>query len=321
VDAVKTLMSRSLDYAGIFPPAQLPLNNAIDEFAACRQHLHSWFLARFVLPTSKVGEFAQLARSQLAESQATHQPWNLAGLFRSSASVSETFEILRSDCVLLRGLLDSHPGALTVDSCELPLPEEVLNTHDQELARSFFQEAFRIFSEQHFQIPVFFEVNLNKSFEHVVLAARQFNLVEPGRCCLKFRTGGSTPAAIVSPETLARAFRAVQNHRVPFKLTAGLHVATRHFDSAVGCELFGFLNVFTAAVIGWTHQLSETELKLLLEERSAEAIQFKLDGLSWKNYSVSISEIRQVRAAGLRSFGSCSFFEPIDELIQLKLIP
>jgi hypothetical protein len=320
VDALKTLLLRSLDYAGVFPPAQLPMNDAIAEFARCLEDNNEWFMARFVLPAARIGEFAQCSRAPLAEAAATHKPWHATGLLRSSSSIDEAISILRSDLSLLRGLIQSHPEALTVDSCELPLPEEVLTTHDQEIARGFLAAARRIFEEFNFQVPVFWEVNLSKSFEHVALAAHQANVVHPGTVGLKFRTGGLTAAAIVSPENLARAFRVAQTVRVPFKLTAGLHLAMRHFDSGVGAEVFGFLNVFCAAVLGWTHQLSETELRLMLEEKDSRAFGFAADGISWKKYTASIAQIRSVRADGLRSFGSCSFQEPIDDLKTLNLI-
>jgi hypothetical protein len=296
------------------------MNDAINEFSRCLGDHHEWFMARFVLPAARIGEFAQCSRSQLAEAAATHKAWHATGLLRSAASIDEALAILRSDLSLLRGFVQSHPDAVVVDSCELPLPEEVLNSHDQEIARGFLAAARKIFEEFNFHIPVFWEVSLAKSFDHIALAAHHANVVRPGEVGLKFRTGGLTAAAIVSPENLARAFRVAQTMRVPFKLTAGLHLAMRHFDSAVGADVFGFLNVFCAAVLGWTHQLSETELRLMLEEKDPRAFGFAADGISWKRYTASIAQIRSVRADGLRSFGSCSFQEPIDDLKTLSLI-
>lgn len=321
VDALKALMSRSLDYAGLFPPAKLPLNEAIAEFAAIRNDPNSWFLVRFVLPAVRSGDFAQEARAQLAEACTDHNPWHITTLLRTGPSITDALELLRSESLLLRGLLDSHSGAVVVDSCEVPLPEEVINSHDQELARSFLNEAYKILDDLQLKMPIYWEVNLNKSFEHVAFAAHHLNLSEAGRACLKFRTGGLTASAVVSAEVLAHAFWLAQQQRVPFKLTAGLHLAMRHFDPAVGTNVFGFLNVFSAAVLGWTHQLSETELKLLLEEKSANALEFSSEGLAWKNYKASITDIRNVRSIGLKSFGSCSFYEPIADLKNLKLIP
>lgn len=320
MNVLQALMMRSLDYAGLFPPAKLPLQRAVREFADILQDEHEWLLARFVLPAGRAGDFAQEARSELAEASKQRVPWHLTGLMRSSPSIDEALDLLRSELQLLRGVLDTHPDALVLDSCELPLPDEVIHSHDQELARSFFHEAYRIFDERQIKTPVFWEVNLNNPFEHIALAAHNLNLLDFGRVCLKFRTGGLTPVAIASPSALAHAFKVATHHRVPFKLTAGLHLALRHFDAAVGAEAFGFLNVFTAAVLNWTCEFSETELRLLLEEKSCDAIEFSKEGVTWKNYSASIADIRHVRSVGLKSFGSCSFYEPIEDLKALKLL-
>jgi len=320
VDALRALMSRSLDYAGLFPPAKLPLNSAIAEFDALRTDPHEWFLVRFVLPAARSGEFAQEARLQLAAAAEAHRPWHLTALVRSGQSIGEALEFVRSDCQLLRGVLDSHPEAVVLDSFEMPLPDEILSSHDQELVRSFFQQAYKIFDEFHLKLPIFWEVNLNKSFEHIARAAYHLNLHDPGRACLKFRTGGLVPAAIPSPEKLAHALHLTAQHRLPFKLTAGLHLALRHYDPAVGTDVFGFINVFSAAVLAWTAQLSATEIQLMLEQKSLQDFQFTHAGLAWKNHRASIADIRQVRTAGLRSFGSCSFREPVEDLIQLQLL-
>ncbi|MEN9528679.1 MAG: hypothetical protein RI932_552 [Pseudomonadota bacterium] len=320
MDALRALMSRALDYAGLFPPAKLPLDEAIKEFAELRQDPHEWLLVRFVLPAARAGDFAQEARLQLAAASDSHRPWHLTALLKSGPSISEALEFIRAECHLLKGLLESHADAVVLDSFETPLPEEILESHDQELVRSFFQQANKIFDEFQFRLPVFWEVNLNKHFDHVARAAYHYNLHESGRACLKFRTGGLTAAAIVSPDKLAHALHMTAQHRLPFKLTAGLHLALRHYDAAVGTDVFGFLNVFSAAVLAWTAQLSETEIQFLLEEKTLKELRYNESGLSWKNYSASIADIRQVRAVGLRSFGSCSFREPVEDLKQLKLL-
>ncbi|MEY2988868.1 MAG: hypothetical protein RJB13_2389 [Pseudomonadota bacterium] len=320
MDSVKALLSRSLDYAGLFPPAQLPLSGAIEEFSRIRNDSNEWLVMRFVLPASRLSEFIEEGSAALADAAQLKMPWHISGLIRSAPSISEAIERLRAEAGLLRGLMDSHPGSIVLDSCELPLPDEVTNSHDQDLARGFFQEALRVLDEIQLKIPLFWEVKLDKSFEHIALAAFHLNRTEGNRLCLKFRTGGLTPDAIVSPDVLSRAFRLVIGHQVPFKLTAGLHQAFRHFDSQVGTELFGFLNVFSAAVLGWKYSLSETEISLLLQEKSLAHFAFTSEAITWKNYTASVAEIQNIRNIGLKSFGSCSFYEPIEELKKLGLV-
>jgi hypothetical protein len=49
-------MRRILDYAGMFPPAKLPLADALENFQAYQNHKHADYLSRFVIPLEQVPE-------------------------------------------------------------------------------------------------------------------------------------------------------------------------------------------------------------------------------------------------------------------------
>ncbi|HEV2260857.1 MAG TPA: hypothetical protein VGR69_01015, partial [Candidatus Rubrimentiphilum sp.] len=48
--AVREALTGFIDYAGLFPPAQLALNAAISEYIAARNGPYSWMLGRFIGP-------------------------------------------------------------------------------------------------------------------------------------------------------------------------------------------------------------------------------------------------------------------------------
>ena len=52
-DALRALIARSIDYAGLFPPASLPLEEALRNHAAYVRDPDVWMLGTFVLPTAK----------------------------------------------------------------------------------------------------------------------------------------------------------------------------------------------------------------------------------------------------------------------------
>jgi hypothetical protein len=52
--ALKELLHGLFDYAGLFPPAKLPIKSALDKFSAYRTGDYSWMLQNFVLPASEV---------------------------------------------------------------------------------------------------------------------------------------------------------------------------------------------------------------------------------------------------------------------------
>jgi hypothetical protein len=56
MDARHALLGRLIDHAPLFPPASLPLNEALAEHARARAGEHAWLLGRFVTPASRLTE-------------------------------------------------------------------------------------------------------------------------------------------------------------------------------------------------------------------------------------------------------------------------
>jgi hypothetical protein len=117
-------------------------------------------------------------------------------------------------------------------------------------------------------------------------------LVEPiaeRGAAAKVRCGGGTVPSVAE---LARFIRACRQAGVPFKATAGLHRAVRR-----GQE-HGFLNLLAAAASeGVEEMLESDDPELLLSADPGRA------------------------RAALRSIGSCSFWEPVDDLKALGVLP
>src|SRR4051794_1750480 len=51
--ALRALLSRSIDYAGLFPPAELPLDLSLRNYADYLRTDEFWMLNSFVLPIAK----------------------------------------------------------------------------------------------------------------------------------------------------------------------------------------------------------------------------------------------------------------------------
>jgi hypothetical protein len=56
VNARRILLERLIDHAPMFPPARLPLAEALEDHRAARASDESWMLARFVAPAATVGD-------------------------------------------------------------------------------------------------------------------------------------------------------------------------------------------------------------------------------------------------------------------------
>jgi hypothetical protein len=51
--SLQTLLARLIDYAGLFPPAALPIEQAIDNYRRYRDGEYAWMLGRFVVPAAQ----------------------------------------------------------------------------------------------------------------------------------------------------------------------------------------------------------------------------------------------------------------------------
>jgi hypothetical protein len=55
-EALRTLLAGLIDYAGLFPPADLDMPDAARNYAAYRAGPHAWALGRFIVPAVRLGE-------------------------------------------------------------------------------------------------------------------------------------------------------------------------------------------------------------------------------------------------------------------------
>ena len=119
----------------------------------------------------------------------------------------------------------------------------------------------------------------------------------------KIRCGGERVPAV---EEIADFIRGCRTRGLVFKATAGLH----HAYPTDAVE-HGFLNVLAAAVFG-------NEEEALRERPPA----FALDATSlrWRDEEAPRARLADVRASLFHSIGTCSFFEPVEELEQLGIL-
>ena len=119
----------------------------------------------------------------------------------------------------------------------------------------------------------------------------------------KIRCGGEQVPSVAK---LAEFIRGCRERGVVFKATAGLHHA---YPTDAGEH--GFLNVLAAAVFG-----NEEEA---LRER-APAFALDSDSFRWRDEEALPAQLADVRASLFHSIGTCSFFEPVEELEALGIL-
>jgi hypothetical protein len=287
---IRTLLAGAIDYAGLFPPAGLSMDDAIRSYAAYRDSNDAWALGRFVVPSGRTRELVDRAGA-LGLPKPGSAPWPLS---------------------LILGAERSHGGRGEPDLRGIAVPVAV------EL-RAETPAQILEWGRAPSHLDVFFEIRIDSDPTALVAAIKDAG----GKA--KVRTGGVTADAFPTAANLARFIVACARAGVAFKATAGLHHALRSSyrltyepESATG-EMFGFLNVLLAAAFA-RNGLGEVDVASLLTEPDANALRFDSGGVAWRSHRVSADDLARTRATLALSFGSCSFREPIDELQALELL-
>ena len=288
---LRQLLRGVVDYAGLFPPAGLPMAGAVEQYARHREEPSAWMLGRFVLPAARLDEFEAAAASRLPRESAAW--WSLSALLSSD---------IEEDLARVERFNDRHRdarhGAALVDTVEL----KAHSVQDVAHASGVVQRQFDTFME----IPV--------AEDPADLVAA----IGTAHAKAKIRTGGTTADAFHSTAQVIRFIARCIAHGVAFKATAGLHHPWRgeyrltyETDADQGL-MFGFLNVLlaTAALHDGAEQGAAAAI---LEERRPQAVEFASDAVRVGGRVITAESLRRARDS-MTSFGSCSFAEPVRDL-------
>ena len=294
-DSARALLAGLVDYAGLFPPAALPMDEAVAEYARWRRSPEAFMLGRFVAPAARLVELGRAADVRLPE-PGTGEPWRLSGLLGGDT---------HGDAALVEAFNDSHAGRAVVDAVELKAASPA--------------EADEALAALPPGLTAFVEVPLDENLDGLLATLKRRG------ARAKIRTGGVVPEAIPGPGDVARFIAACATAGVPWKATAGLHHPVRA-EQALTYEatspravMHGFLNVFSAAVFARAGA-TLAELETMLREPLASAFRLDDQGLAWRQLRATTREITVARRDFASSFGSCSFAEPVADLLALGVI-
>jgi len=300
---VRAVLFDAIDYAGLFPPAELDMPGAVAEYASYLDSGDSWALGRFVVPASRLEELGAVATEHAGEQPASlgDRAWRVTAVLGTdrAADVSRLTRFNATHAVqgaTWRGIVD----AVEVRAGTAEAIAEAMQVIPEHLER-------------------FVEIPITSDPTPLVRAIGRVH------ACAKVRTGGTTADAFPASADVARFLATCVAERVPFKATAGLHhplrgdyALTYEPGSAAG-RMYGFLNVMLAtAFLGVG--VDQAEARRLLEERDIPAFLFDDAGVAWSGHQLTAEQLVQSRTIAMRSFGSCSFREPIDDLAGLGLL-
>lgn len=293
--APRILLEALVDYAGLFPPAALPMAEAVRRYAHYRAGGQGWMLGRFICPATALEPFSAAADPFLPR-DAGAIPWRVAVTgsgdhaadLAAVAAFNERHRVCFDECSAVADVLETRvasPEGVAALAALLPAG-----------------------------LTVYCELPLDGDLPALVAAVASAGLRA------KLRAGGVTAAAIPSAQAVVAFLRACQAHGVPCKATAGLHhpLAGRYplteAPDADTADMFGFAALGLAAALLDTPGAGDDVAARLLQERDPAALAVTDEAITWHgpdgDHVFPREALWRLREGGLVSFGSCSFLEP-----------
>ncbi|MDW2876460.1 MULTISPECIES: hypothetical protein [Bacillaceae] len=308
--AVYAFLEGLIDYAGLFPPASLPLETAIRNYESYINSSDSWMLGPFIVPVAKLPEL-----QKYQELFTMQRPLALTVVGRKSRSINECLKQLNEDLDYICTYAANCKHWLSVNVIEVPLPPVIPS---QEMLKEISGETsklgMKVFCEVSLQDSDGWRNQLGKSLDSIAA----FNALHNEKIGIKLRTGGTSAEMFPAPQQVAFVLASCSLRKLPIKFTAGLHHPIRMYRGEVKTKMHGFLNVFLAGMFAYHLDLDEGKIEEILLDEHEEHFVVNRDAFFWKDLRLPSEEMKDLRKQYLCSFGSCSFVEPRDEFMELS---
>ncbi|MBS1723981.1 MAG: hypothetical protein JSS66_13635 [Armatimonadetes bacterium] len=297
--SLSRLLDHPIDYAGLYPPAQLDMAAAVREYLEVTGSPDAWIVNRFVCSASRLGELAKELRGK------TTSP--IAVTVVGSPLEGDPSARVRHDGVEIQEARTR--GLVQIEAYEVRIPEG----EGREAALAALRKLPSLAQDQ--DIEVFVEPGWGEHMIDTMHDAAD-SVEDVG---FKARTGGVTADAFPSSASLASFLSECAALEAPFKFTAGLHQPVRYYDEALGVYHHGFLNAMVAGALAVTADLSRREIEGILNIDKPADIHFGVDDIQVGDHWLESDEIDEFHEV-FHGFGSCSVQEPLDGLRSLGLL-
>lgn len=305
----KAFLQNLIDYAGLFPPANLDLKTAVHNYAEYIHSEDSWMLGPFVIPLNKMNEIINYA--SLFNKK---KPLILSIVGRKSENEQECIRLMQEDFRAIQQMIIGNDSWYQIKVYEIPLPEQVPSQILlKELAHGAERAGVKVFCE----VPLIKENHWREHLMRTLDTVAAFNAAHANSLGIKLRTGGIKAEMIPSAEKVTAVLAECRDRKLPLKFTAGLHHPIRMYRDEVKDKMHGFINIFLAGMLAHDQCLDEKEIENIILDEEKKHFKLESDHFSWKNLSLSAMTIEKLRKHSLCSFGCCSFDEPRNELLEL----
>lgn len=323
-ETLQTFLSDVVDYAGYFPPSDLPLDDALHNYAAYRTGSDRWMLGRFVLFASQLDQIS--SQSERFEEQ---PPFRFSVLGSSTDHEEDFLEMIRNVRSNCSRFVREYGDQVRIEYLETKIAGHPEYRQSPRRIRASIEQTVTAFeSRPGAPDTIFFETDIASTEtwrNHLETLTDALAMIgetdlagETGvECGFKLRCGGE--AAVPSIRQVARTIATCHKKDIPMKCTAGLHHAIRGKDRGEEARPHhGYMNVIASSILCESEGFSPDELQEVLADTDADSFLFGESSFEWKDYQVERGDVETVRRVYLRSFGSCSFETPLEEARQFQ---
>ena len=119
-NSLQKVMDGLIDYAGLFPPAKLSLEQAINEYISHFSDQKKWMLGRFIIPISQLNDLEKFIPK-----------FNEIGILRLSVlsvqsnSDKEFLEQTKKEISIINEYRRKHVGKVAIEVIETKLPSQL----------------------------------------------------------------------------------------------------------------------------------------------------------------------------------------------------
>lgn len=299
VESLQVLLGGVIDYAGMYPPAQLPLNESLRNYVRYKTGKEAWIVNRFICPAAKI--------SELEAGLKWHPYDGRFGVCLTGRGGNDAGEFLANTLLDIKSA--RKMDRVFFDAFETRLPAGSLSSTD--LAALIL----RVTRGLEDDTLLYLELPFTQNWKTDMPRALDVIAKNP-RARAKIRCGGATADTFPSVEQLATFIAECADRKLPFKATAGLHHPIRIYDESLQVAHHGFLNVYIAAAVAWNFNVGAADLVPILGATEASSFRCLGTRISVGNWHLSLKQIRSARDFAV-GYGSCSVNEPLADLAHL----
>ncbi|MFH0881554.1 MAG: hypothetical protein V2A56_01065 [bacterium] len=323
VASIRALMDGLIDYAGLFPPAELSMEQAIQTYATYRLSPDAWMINTFVVPANRLSELADHSGHFY-----TNPPYRFTITGRGGTAMGDFLSGSDKDLMDARRFLEIHGDYVRIERYEVRLPEDVLEgVSSRRMGDILAGVVDRLESSLQAQPRIFIEASWRKNwrqrFNALISELSRLNRDRDLDNALgfKLRCGGTTAGDVPPSDFVAGAIYSAARSHLPMKFTAGLHHPLRQYRDNFGIDMHGFINVFVAGALVHTLKLDEFQIRDIIDERDLDAFHLDETEVGWRELRISIADFRKARSEFVIGYGSCSFDEPRSNLQSMGILP